>query len=227
MRHKTLPPACSEPPYVRARAAQQYREVYDIIHPRQQMTHPRNLRLTPFFARQQELDAVFFENAGWERPQWYDANLELLDSLKIAGAARSGWAAQEWSPAVAAEHAATRERVAMFDLTPFAQFELSGPGALAALQRLAANEMNKPVGAITYTSLLTPHGRIKCDLTVTRLAEDRFLVVTGGAMGLHDQGWIESHLSGDGLGQPDRHLVGAMLHRSVGTARARLAQSRL
>ena len=185
-------------PYVRARAAQQYREVYDIIHPRQQMTHPRNLRLTPFFARQQELDAVFFENAGWERPQWYDANLELLDSLKIAGPARSGWAAQEWSPAVAAEHVATRERVALFDLTPFAQFELSGPGALAALQRLAANEMNKPVGTITYTSMLTPHGRIKCDLTVTRLAEDRFLVVTGGAMGLHDLDWIESHLPGDG-----------------------------
>ena len=67
-------------PYIRARAAQQYREVYDIIHPRQQMTHPRNLRLTPFFARQQELGAVFFENAGWERPQWYEANLPLLDA---------------------------------------------------------------------------------------------------------------------------------------------------
>ena len=84
-------------PYVRARAAQQYREVYDIIHPRQQMTHPRNLRLTPFFARQQGLDAVFFENAGWERPQWYDANLDLLDSLQgrparraMAGPRRNG-----------------------------------------------------------------------------------------------------------------------------------------
>ena len=185
-------------PYVRARAAQQYREVYDIIHPRQQMTHPRNLRLTPFFARQQELDAVFFENAGWERPQWYDANLELLDSLKISGAARSGWAAQEWSPAVAAEHAAARERVALFDLTPFAIFEMTGPGALAALQRLAANQMDRPVGAITYTAMLTPRGGIKCDLTVTRLGEERFMIVTGGAMGLHDLGWMESHLPGDG-----------------------------
>ena len=66
-------------PYVRARAAQQYREVYDIIHPRQQMASPRNIRLTPFFARQQELGAVFFENAGWERPQWYDANQHLVE----------------------------------------------------------------------------------------------------------------------------------------------------
>ena len=155
--------------YVRARAAQQYREVYDIIHPRQQVDNPRNLRLTPFFPRQKELRGVFFENAGWERPQWYEANAGLLDALDVAGASRAGWEAREWSPTVAAEHAATRERVAMFDMTPFAKFELAGPGALAALQRLAANQMNKPVGAITYTSMLTPQGGIKCDLTVTRL----------------------------------------------------------
>ena len=185
-------------PYVRARAAQQYREVYDIIHPRQQMTHPRNLRLTPFFARQQELDAVFFENAGWERPQWYNANLELISSLKVSGVDRSGWAAQEWSPAVAAEHAATRERVALFDLTPFAIFEMTGPGALAALQRLAANDMDRPVDAITYTAMLTPRGAIKCDLTVTRLGKERFMIVTGGAMGLHDLDWMKAHLPDDG-----------------------------
>ncbi len=200
--------------YIRARAAQQYREVYDIIHPRQQMTHPRNLRLTPFYARQQELGAVFFENAGWERPQWYEANRALLDprsgalwareeaahltTLSVPGAARNGWAAREWSPTVAAEHVATRERVAMFDLTPFAKFELTGPAALAALQRLAANQMDCPFGTITYTSMLTPRGGIKCDLTVTRLDEERFLIVTGGAMGLHDLGWIEAHFPDDG-----------------------------
>ncbi len=185
-------------PYVRERAAQQYREVYDIIHPRQQMMNPRNLRLSPFHIRQKELGAVFFENAGWERPQWYDANEGLLDSLDVTGESRSGWEAREWSPTVAAEHAATRERVAMFDLTPFAKFEVTGPGALNALQRLASNQMNKPVGTITYTSMLTPSGGIKCDLTVTRLADDRFMIVTGGAMGLHDLAWIESHLPDDG-----------------------------
>ena len=185
-------------PYVRARAAQQYREVYDIIHPRQQMTHPRNLRLSPFHPRQQELGAVFFENAGWERPQWYESNRALLDDLTATGAARDGWAAQEWSPAVAAEHAATRERAALFDLTPFAIFELTGPGALPALQRLASNQIDRPDRAITYTAMLTPNGGIKCDLTVTRLGEDRFMIVTGGAMGLHDLDWIGAHLPHDG-----------------------------
>ena len=184
--------------YVRARAAQQYREVYDIIHPRQQMDAPRNLRLSPFHARQKELGAVFFENAGWERPQWYETNTRLLDGLEVKGASRTGWAAREWSPAVAAEHAATRSRVAMFDMTPFAKFEIMGPGALAALERLAANQMDRPVGRVTYTSMLTPSGGIKCDLTVTRLAEERFMIVTGGAMGLHDLDWICSHLPDDG-----------------------------
>ena len=185
-------------PYVRARAAQQYREVYDIIHPRQQMENPRNLRLTPFFARQQELGGVFFENAGWERPQWYDSNEGLLDSLTVTGETRTGWEAREWSPTVAAEHVATRERVAMFDMTPFAKFEVTGSGALNALQRIATNQMNKPNGTITYTSMVTPSGGIKCDLTVTRLDEDRFMVVTGGALGLHDLAWIEANMPSDG-----------------------------
>ena len=184
--------------YVRRRSAQQYREVYDIIHPRQQAGAPRDMRLSPFHARQKALGAVFHESAGWERPQWHEANEGLLDSLNPAGTEREGWAAVEWSPAVAAEHAAARERVAMFDMTPFAKFEVSGKGALAALERLAANRVDKPIGAITYTSMLTPSGGIKCDLTVTRLGERRFMVVTGGAMGLHDLAWIESHLPEDG-----------------------------
>ena len=191
-------PHATTRPYVRARASQQYREVYDVIHPRQQPANPRNVRVTPFFARQQELGAVFFEAAGWERPQWHGPNESLLDSLSVAGASREGWAAREWSPAVAAEHAATRERAALYDLTPFAKFELAGPGALPALQRIATNQMNRPIGAVTYTSMVTESGGIKCDLTVTRLAQDRFLVVTGGPMGLHDLDWIRSHLPEDG-----------------------------
>ena len=184
-------------PYVRARASRQYREVYDIVHPLQQADEPRDIRLTPFYERQKQLGAAFFEDAGWERPRWYGANRSLLDSVTAAGRSRTGWAGRQWSPAVAAEHAATRERVALFDLTPFAKFELTGPGALGALQRLATNQMDRPVGSITYTPMLTPGGGIKCDLTVTRLAPERFLVVTGGTMGLHDLEWIRSHLPGD------------------------------
>ncbi len=185
-------------PYVRERAAQQYREVYDIIHPRQQPASPRNIRLTPFVERHRELGAVFFESAGWERPQWYDANRDLLDAGAVSGATRSGWEAREWSPTVAVEHVATRQRAALFDLSPFAKFEVTGPGALGALQRLACNQMDKPVGSITYTPMLTPRGGIKCDLTVTRLGPERFLVVTAGSTGPHDLDWIQSHLPQDG-----------------------------
>ena len=116
--------------YVRARASQQYREVYDIIHPMQQISDPRSLRVSPFFARQQELGAVFFEDGGWEKPRWYDTNEHLLGSLTAAGTERQGWEAREWSPNVAAEHVATRERVSVFDLTAFAQFEITGTGSL-------------------------------------------------------------------------------------------------
>jgi glycine cleavage system aminomethyltransferase T/glycine/D-amino acid oxidase-like deaminating enzyme len=180
-------PFMTTAPYVRARGAQQYREVYDILHPLQQMAHPRELKLTPFYARHQELGAHFFSGAGWERPQWFESNKVL------AGApweSRTGWAAMNWSPAVGAEHVATRERVALFDITPFAKFDIAGPDALAFLERLSANRIDRPVGTIVYTSLLTPSGGIRCDLTITRKDEDRFRVVTGGGSGQHDRAWL-------------------------------------
>ena len=182
-------------PYVRARATQQYSEVYDIKHPLEPITDPRNLRLTPFHSRQEELGGVFFENAGWERPQWYEANagLPLPDSPQ-----RSGWEARFWSPVAAAEHMATRDGVAMFDLTPFAKLEVTGAGALDYLQHIATNQMDRPVSRITYTSMLSERGGIKCDLTVTRLEPDRFLVVTGGATRPLDLAWMRRHLPGDG-----------------------------
>jgi dimethylglycine oxidase len=180
-------PFMTTAPYVRARGAQQYREVYDIIHPLQQMSHPRELKLTPFYARHQELGARFFSGAGWERPQWFEKNHVL------AGApweSRTGWAAMNWSPAVGAEHLATRDRVALFDLTPFAKFDITGPDALRFLERTCANRIDRPVGTIVYTSMLTPSGGIRCDLTITRKDEERFRVVTGGGSGQHDRAWI-------------------------------------
>ena len=181
--------------YVRARSAQQYREVYDIIHPLQQPSKARGLRVSPYWLRQKELGAVFFESAGWERPQWFGANESLLEDVARPGDARSGWEAREWSPIVAAEHRATRERIALFDLTPFMKLEVTGQGAVAAMQRLTANDIDRPPGRLTYTAMLDHGGGIKCDLTVTRLAEDRFMVVTGGGMGLHDLGWMRKNLS--------------------------------
>jgi glycine cleavage system T protein len=189
-------------PYRRARGAQGYREVYDIIHPRQQSEQARGLRRTPFHAREVALGAHFFESAGWERPQWYEANAALLADDSGGGAEpyrpASEWAARHWSPIVAAEHAACREGVGIFDVSPFTKLEVSGPGALAYLQRLAANEVDRPVGTIVYTAMLAPRGGIMCDLTITRLAEDRFWVVTGGAVGKHDLAWMRKHLPADG-----------------------------
>ena len=182
--------------YVKTRSAQQYREVYDIVHPLQQMEDPRRVRLSPFYPRQVELGAKFFEVAGWERPQWYSANERLLEADPAPP--RQGWEAQNWAPVVHAEHKAARERVIMIDQTGFAKFEIQGPGALETLNFIASNQMDRPVGRVTYTSLLNSQGKIKCDLTITRLGPDRFLIVTGGSFAPHDLAWIKSHLPEDG-----------------------------
>lgn len=182
--------------FVLERSCQQYREVYDIIHPMDPPSVSRNLRLAPYHSRLAELGGRFFEGAGWERPQWFEANAKL--PAEGPTAKREGWAARNWSPIVAAEHLACRERVGLFDITAFAKFEVSGPGAAGLLQRLAANDVDQPVGKVVYTAMLTPRGRIKCDLTVIRLGQDRFWVVTGGRVGTHDLAWIRKHQPSDG-----------------------------
>ena len=183
-------------PYIRERGAQNYREVYDIIHPLQQMEHPRNLRLAPYHQRFKEQGAVFFEAAGWERPQWYEANEQWLASGHKS--VRRGWSARYSSPIVEAEHRAARERVVVFDATPFTKLEVEGRGALAFLQRIAANQMDHPIGKVTYTAMLNDRGGIECDLTVTRIDQDRFWVVTGGGVGMHDLAWIRRQMPADG-----------------------------
>ena len=176
--------------YVEARGAQQYREVYDIIHPLEQMDHPRDLRVSPFHQRLKELDAVFFEGAGWERPQWFEANGGLLEDGDLPS--RTGWEARYWSPIQGVEHRATRSRAVLCDLTPFTKIEIAGEDAQDFLQRIAANRIDRPVGTVIYTALLNSSGGIACDLTVTRLGEDRFLVLTGAA-GARDLAWISLH----------------------------------
>ena len=185
-------PHVSTPEYVDARGAQQYREVYDIIHPLEQMDHPRDLRVSPFHPRLNELDAVFFEGAGWERPQWFEANAALLDEVEDLPS-RSGWEARYWSPIQGVEHRATRRRAGLCDITPFTKIEVAGEGALDFLERIAANRIDRPVGAVVYTALLNSRGGIVSDLTITRLAPDRFLVLTGAATGMRDLAWLSLH----------------------------------
>ncbi len=181
-------------PYVIERGKQQYREVYDILHPRQQPAKPRGLRLTPFFARHEEQGARCITGAGWERPQWFEANRDLVGGVTHEWARRGGWAAREWSPIEGGEHLAVRETAGLFDITPYVKIRVQGPDALAFLERVCANRIDRPVGTVVYTAMLTPSGGIRCDLTVTRHDEDVFMVVTGGGSGMHDLAWLRAQV---------------------------------
>lgn len=179
--------------YIAERCAQNYREVYDIIHPLQPIERPRNVRLSPLHPRLVEQGGYFFQSGGWEVAQWYEANAALLDRYAAQIPARDAWSSQFWSPIQGAEHLATRDGVALFNLSALAVLEISGPGALGFLNTLAANQIDRPVGRIVYTSLLNERGGIVADLTIVRRAADRFWLITGGGVLPHDRAWIERH----------------------------------
>jgi glycine cleavage system aminomethyltransferase T/glycine/D-amino acid oxidase-like deaminating enzyme len=188
--------------HVHARTAEGYNKTYGIVHPAEQWSSNRNVRLSPFHAREQALGAVFFETAGWERPHWYEANRTLLGEYGERARPRPAeWDARWWSPVINAEHLAMRDRVGMVDLTAFAVFDVAGPGALEHVQRLIVAQADVPVGRVVYTPLLTEHGGIKADLTVLRLGDDRFRIVTGGGLGMVDRKWFVDHLPADGSAQ--------------------------
>ncbi|MGH2592967.1 MAG: GcvT family protein, partial [Anaerolineae bacterium] len=120
------------------------------------------------------------------------------ENANLNGYEPRGWARHHWSPAIGVEHIGTRERAGLFDETSFNKIEVRGPGALALLQTLCANNVDKPIGGVTYTSMLNPRGGIECDFTVTRLEADRFLIITGAAFGEHDRSWIRLNMPEDG-----------------------------
>jgi dimethylglycine oxidase len=154
------------PTYIRQRGSQNFIEVYDILHPLQPMLEPRPLRVSPFYQQQRELGAVFLEYAGWERPQWFEANKHLEASHVPK---RDTWSSQFWSPIVGAEHKATRERVALFDMTPLKKLEVSGKNATALLDKLTTGKMTMKVSNVTYTLVLDESGGILSDVTVARV----------------------------------------------------------
>ncbi|MEV7085683.1 FAD-dependent oxidoreductase [Streptomyces sp. NPDC093085] len=182
------------PGYVAERGARQFAEVYDIVHPLQPAGRPRPLRVSPFHARQRELGAVFLESGGWERPHWYEANAPLAAADPYEPPERDAWSARYWSPIAAAEARATRERVALYDMTPLRRLEVTGAGALDFLQRMTTNQLAKKPGAVTYTLLLDEAGGIRSDLTVARLGERHFQV---GANSGQDLDWLLRHAPDD------------------------------
>jgi glycine cleavage system aminomethyltransferase T/glycine/D-amino acid oxidase-like deaminating enzyme len=185
--------------HVRARAAEGFNKTYGIVHPGEQWASNRDVRRSPMHAAERDLGAVFFEVAGWERPHWYESNAGLLGEYGDAVMPREAeWDARWWSPIINAEHLAMRERAAMIDLSAFAMFDVVGAGALDAVQRIVVAQVDVEPGRVVYTPVLDSRGGIRSDLTVMRLSEQRFRVVTGGAHGNLDLMWFTRHMPADG-----------------------------
>ena len=185
--------------HIAARTSEAYNKTYGIVHPREQWASNRGVRVSPFHHRTEELGAVYFEAGGWERPQWFASNAGLVDEYRDRIADRPHeWDARWWSPIINAEHLAMRDRAAMIDLTAFAIFEVTGPGAREYLDRMTVANMDRPVGRILYTPVLDHHGGFRSDLTIVRLRDDHFRIITGGADWGRDLKWFTDHLPDDG-----------------------------
>jgi len=187
-------PAYRSRAYTLARSIENYATYYDIHYPNEERQSGRPLRTSPTYEILAGLGAAFGEKSGWERPNWFETNAAAGDEALRP----RGWAGQHWSPAIGAEAMATRTAAGLFDETSFAKLEVSGPGALAFLERMCANVIDRPVGSVVYTQLLDRRGGIQADLTVTRVADETFLLVTGTAFGNHDAAWLRRHLPDDG-----------------------------
>ena len=185
--------------YTLIRTDEIYATYYDVKYPGHERQAGRPLKVSAVNARHRDLGAAFGEKSGWERVNWYESNAPSGDESTRP----DGWAGMLWSPAIGAEHLACRSSAGLFDESSFSKLDVTGSGAAAFLERLCANSVARRVGAVTYTQLLNPRGGVECDLTVTRLAEDRFRLVTGTAFGPHDAAWIRQHLEDDSVAVDD------------------------
>jgi glycine cleavage system aminomethyltransferase T/glycine/D-amino acid oxidase-like deaminating enzyme len=184
-------PYAEDTDYVAARAREVYEREYAIHYPEDEWPAGRPRKTDPLYERLRERGAVFGERFGWERPLWFaPPGVEARD--------RPSFRSPNWHEHVGAECRAVRGAVGVLDQTSFAKFELSGRGAFALLDRLCANRLPGEPGRIALTTMLTARGGIECDITVTRLAEELFYVVSAAASETHDLAWIERHLPGDG-----------------------------
>jgi 4-methylaminobutanoate oxidase (formaldehyde-forming) len=177
--------------YMYERAVESYGRYYHIAWPTYEADAARGARRSPLYDRLANAGAVYGNKFGWERPNWFSP----------AGAPAAETPSFERGPAfdaIGAEHRAVRERVVLIDMSSFSKYEVRGPGALALLQQLAVNNLDRPVGTIVYTQLCNERGGIEADVTITRLAGDRFYFVTGSALGVRDRSTIERHLPPDG-----------------------------
>ena len=173
--------------YLKERVSESLGLLYAMHWPHRQYETARNVRLSPLHERLAAHGACFGEAAGWERANWF-----APPGVKPEYAYSYG--RQNWFAYSAAEHRATRESVALYDMTSFGKFLVQGRGAEAALQRICANDMRVAPGRLVYTQWLNERGGIEADLTVTRLSETSFLIVTAGAAARRDLAWAKRHL---------------------------------
>ncbi len=183
--------------HIWARSAEHFNKTYGIVHPAEQWDSRRNLRVGPYFSRQEELGAFFFQARTWERPQWFESNADLVERYGLARR-EVEWDDRWWSPITIAEHLNLRENCGLVDLSAFQIYELTGPGAVAYADYLAVNKIDVPVGRSIYTPWLTPDGGFHSDLTMMRLGEERVRIVTGVFDGGRDEFWARRHMPTDG-----------------------------
>jgi 4-methylaminobutanoate oxidase (formaldehyde-forming) len=173
--------------WVLDRTLEAYGKHYTIGFPHEEYESGRPRVVSPLFERLKAHGAVFGSKLGWERPNWFaPKGMEARDVYSMGR--------QNWFSTVGDEHRHVREAVGIFDQSSFAKYEMTGPDALKALDWICANDVGKPVGRLTYTQLLNTRGGIEADLTVARLAEEKFYIVTGTGFRTHDLGWIADHL---------------------------------
>ncbi|MBE9524712.1 MAG: FAD-dependent oxidoreductase [Chloroflexi bacterium] len=181
------------PYYAAQRTRESVRYYYRLQFPNDERELARPHRLSPVHSRLQDLGAVFGEKFGWERVNYFQPGKQW----RRAGADQRawGWGQPPYFERVGLEHQAARERVALFDLSSFGKIEVSGPGSLALLQRLADSDLDKPEGSVMYTQFLNQRGGIEADLTITRLAAQRFRVITGSSFIANDLAWLKMHIA--------------------------------
>lgn len=183
--------------YIDRVTSMNYEEIYDVRHPSQPVTDPRNVRLSAFHEAHVAADADFVPFAGLELPNWYESNAPLIDRFRDQIPDRTGWAAEYWSPIQGAEHLAARETAGLWDLTGLSIIEVSGTDALAQVENLCSNRMDVEVGRVVYTCWLTPKGSVRRDLAVARRNADTFWMFVGEGTLPMDLDWVRRNVSGD------------------------------
>ncbi len=187
---RRIHPFQSNSNYIRERVSETLGLLYAMHWPFRQAETSRGVRRSPFYQFCKDLGAVFGEVNGWERPNWYARNGVIPEYEYSYGR-------QNWFPCAQAEADALKNDVVFFDQSSFAKYQVEGRDACKVLNRISANNIDVAPGKIVYTQWLNDRGGIEADLTVTRLTENKFLVVTGAVPQTRDMAWLKRHTPAD------------------------------